>query len=230
MIPQGQHIAAIDVIAKGLQSLLSEVAFVGGATIVFYVDKEDENHQLRPTEDVDCVIEAVSRIEYNQIEEQLRNLGFQHCIEKGSPVCRFSYKEIKIDVMPTEGKVLGFNNKWYKPGIQNSIETELPSGRIIKIFSLPYFLATKLEAFLDRGNQDYYGSKDMEDLITVFGARKNIRSDIFNSPDEIKSFLKENFENLCEDENFIQCISGHLNSYHNSEERAANVLDIIRNL
>ena len=35
----------------------------------------------------------------------------------------------------------------------------------------PYFMATKIEAFYGRGGDDFLGSHDMEDIITVIDGR-----------------------------------------------------------
>ena len=76
--------------------------------------------------------------------------------------------------MPTEGSVLDFKNKWYPDGYANSEEVLLPSGQPVRIFSLPYFLASKIEAFKDRGKENFLLSPDMEDIIAVLnGAEKD---------------------------------------------------------
>ena len=36
---------------------------------------------------------------------------------------------------------------------------------IIRLLPLPYFLAAKFDAFFDRGIEDVYASKDLEDLV-----------------------------------------------------------------
>lgn len=231
MIDSSEYIHTVDIIAQGLGSLLPNIAFVGGATIIFYVDEEEGiDHRLRPTKDIDCVIDVATRLDFNNMEAQLRKLGFQPCIEQGAPLCRYLYRGIQVDVMPKDGAVLGFTNQWYQPGIEQSESKVLPSGREIRIFSVPYFLATKLEAFLDRGNQDFYRSPDLEDFITVLGARKSIRADLYNSADEVKDFLREKVRTFKDQENFIQSIEGHLAVYKDSQDRAREVLDILQSI
>src|SRR4028119_950961 len=43
--------------------------------------------------------------------------GLQETKEPGAPLCRWQYEGISIDVMPCDESVLGFSNRWYKPGI-----------------------------------------------------------------------------------------------------------------
>jgi hypothetical protein len=49
--------------------------------------------------------------------------------------------------MPTEPEAIGFSNIWYPEGFQTAINHRLDEQTEIKIFSLPYFVATKWEAF-----------------------------------------------------------------------------------
>jgi len=45
------------------------------------------------------------------------------------------------------------------------VPVRLPDGQEIRIFSLPYLIASKLEAFKDRGHDDFMGS-------SVFGLNR----------------------------------------------------------
>ena len=84
--------------------------------------------------------------------------------------------------MPTKGAVLNFKNKWYSEGYTNSEEVLLPGGKTVRIFSLAYFLASKIEAFLDRGKEDFLASADMEDIIAVLDGAENIENKILGTP------------------------------------------------
>lgn len=79
----------------------------------------------------------------------------------GVPICRKIYKGVTVDVMPTDESILGFTNKWYTDGITKPEMAVLPSGRKISILSFPYFIASKIEAYKHRGNDDYIFSHDI---------------------------------------------------------------------
>jgi|GEM_PF-5348830 len=49
--------------------------------------------------------------------------------------------------MPTNPDAIGFSNQWYPEFFANAIIKEIDEDHHIKIFSLPYFVATKWEAF-----------------------------------------------------------------------------------
>ena len=38
----------------------------------------------------------------------------------GAPICRSRYENFTIDVMPTDERILGFSNHWYRPAISSA--------------------------------------------------------------------------------------------------------------
>jgi hypothetical protein len=158
-------IEMIKVIAKALDELNDHAVFVGGATVPFYLTELFAS-QARPTEDIDVVMEIVGYKQNSINEEVLRQKGFKNDTRQGAPMCRWIYRDYTVDIMSSDISAFGFTNKWYKEGIERSIEVS-NNPVSIKIFSLPYFIASKLEAFKNRGKNDYRGSSDMEDIISV---------------------------------------------------------------
>ena len=122
-----------------LSSLRDELVFLGGSTISLFIT-EPRHVVIRETLDVDCVVEVLHRGEYENISKKLRNLGFNEDIE-GKVLCRFKKQNLVLDVMPTDTKILGFTSIWYKDGFKNSIKMKV-SGRDVKVFDLPYLMAT----------------------------------------------------------------------------------------
>ena len=172
--------------------------FTGGGTIVLYVDEIIQD-ELRPTKDVDCVVEIFSRTEYYRLATALREVGLSECTEPDAPMCRWEYGELLIDIMPCGEEVLGFSNRWYIEGLKNLITYTLPSKREIYIFSPLYLLASKIEAFLGRG-QSFYFSKDIEDIIVLLDGCEALPEEFKGAEGEVKLYLQqwfgENWENL----------------------------------
>jgi predicted nucleotidyltransferase len=135
------------------------------------------------------------------------------------PICRWNCDGILIDVMPTDKSVLGFSNRWYKDAQNNAIPKKLNDSLSIKIISAPFFLATKLEAFKDRGNQDFLLSHDLEDIIAVIDGRPEIVDDITVSALNLKEYLSTEFNTLANNSQFMHALPGHLNYSSESEER-----------
>lgn len=115
------NIDMLKTVAAGLGNLKDKVVFVGGAVAELYADNPAAS-DIRPTLDVDCIIEMSSRTKYAKLEEELRAKGFSNDNSPGAPICRWIYKSLKVDVMPTDEKILGFSNKWYIVGIRNKVK------------------------------------------------------------------------------------------------------------
>lgn len=95
-----------------------------------------------------------------------------------------------VDVMPTNADIWGFCNRWYLEGVKRSVPYHLQKGLSINILSLPYFLATKLEAHSDRG-ESLYISKDMEDVSLILHGNTRLALEIAKVDSELKNYLAE---------------------------------------
>jgi len=105
------NILMLQTVAIGLGNLKNRMVFVGGAVAELYAENPAAS-DIRPTLDVDCVIELRSGAAHARLEDDLRVRGFTNDSSPGAPICRWLYQGIKVDVMPTDEKVLGFSNKW----------------------------------------------------------------------------------------------------------------------
>jgi predicted nucleotidyltransferase len=152
------NIAALQAVARALGPLRERVVFVGGTTAGLY-NTVPGALESRPTEDVDCIIEAAPLSAYYQIEQELRALQFRNDLES-SVICRWRYGELVVDIMPIEESILGFSNPWYSEGFAQAISFALPDGTSIRILTAVYFLATKLAALKNRGMSDLRVSQD----------------------------------------------------------------------
>jgi hypothetical protein len=112
--------------------------------------------------------------------------------------------------MPTSGEVLGFTNRWYEEGFKDPIEKDLGQNVVVKLFQPPYFLASKMEAFKNRGGGDGRMSSDFEDISFVWNNRTTIWDEMQAAPVNVKEYLKAEFENLSKSNFLYEWISVHL--------------------
>src|SRR5688572_26192329 len=162
----------LEAAVRVLQPLLDELVFAGGcATGLLITDPAAGS--VRPTMDVDTITEVASYAEYATLSERLRGLGLGEDSSEGAPTCRWRYRDLIIDVMPTDEQVLGFSNRWYAPAIAAAQRIRI-ADLDVRVITAVYFLATKLEAFRGRGRNDYKGSHDLEDVIAVVDGRPEL--------------------------------------------------------
>ena len=214
-----ESITRIKVVYDALEELANEVVFVGGATVALYADRPSA--EARPTDDVDILVELMHYRDYAAIEERLRSKGFTNDTESGI-ICRYRVQGIIVDVMPTGENTLGFTNSWYEQGYATAVTHALDEHYSIKIFHPVYFLATKMEAFNNRGDGDGRWSSDFEDIVYVLNNRNSIWEELQTSDTAVKAYLKEQFRFLLENEYFGEWISVHLE--HNEQKRLRMII------
>jgi hypothetical protein len=120
-----------------------------------------------------------------------------------------------------------FGNKWYRPALIAAVEFALPSGRIIRMVTAPYFLATKLAAFKSRGRGDFMMSHDMEDFIAVLDGRPELLDELQTIDGPLRKYLAREMAKLLSNENFLAAVPGHLQGGTASPDRSPIVLQIL---
>jgi predicted nucleotidyltransferase len=201
------NIVRIKAVSNALGALKEKVVFVGGATISFYPDRQVL--EVRPTDDVDVIIELLNYSGRTELEKQLRTIGFSHDIESGV-ICRYRIQGIIVDIMPTNDSSIGFSNKWYPDGFNKAIDYVIDEINTVKILSPPYFIATKLEAFKGRGKADGRTSHDFEDIIYILENRRTIWQEMNDPKGEIKNYLRSEFLQLFNNPNIREWIDCHV--------------------
>jgi len=212
------NIARIRAVHNALEELADSVVYVGGATVSLYRDRPAA--ELRPTDDVDILLEIAKYGDYAALEERLRAKGFVNDIESGV-ICRYIIDGVIVDVMPTDESILGFSNAWYPEGFASAIQTNLGNGAMVKIFSPAYFIGSKLEAFNHRGKKDGRVSSDFEDIVYVLNNRNAIWDELDAAPLKLKSWLQREFRLLLETGLLYEWVGAHLEY---EEQRRVNLI------
>lgn len=209
MQPDKDNIARLKEVSQGLEELNSQVVFVGGCVAQLYATGEAAT-EPHPTMDVDLVVDRSSYKEYNEFCELLRNKRFRNDTTFGAPICRWTFLDEIVDVMPTNEKILGFSNRWYKAGIAHKVIYEISEGLFINIMPAIYFVASKMEAVFSRGGADLRYSHDFEDIVYVLNYCPEFTTQLAASADtELRQYLKNSFSKLLSRNNIreeIECM------------------------
>lgn len=187
-MPVSLNIERLEAVAVALGDRLAETAFVGGAVVELYVN-DPAAPPVRNTADVDCVIPITGMHGMGQWEEELRQRGFRNDVRQGAPICRWICGDTIVDFMPADEDVLGFTNPWYAEGLANTVPYEFPSGTTIRLFALPWYVATKLVAANGRGGNDLRFSHDFEDLIYLWDCIPDFLPRLEAAPGRLRTWL-----------------------------------------
>lgn len=194
-------------VAAALGELRERVTFVGGCATALLIT-DPASAPVRATMDVDAIVAVVSLAEYHRLGGALRDKGFSQSLAEGEPPYRWTFAGLKLDLMPIEPGILGFSNRWYGAVLKNRVAAVLGEGIEVRIADAPSFLATKLEAFLDRGRGDYLSSHDLEDVLSVVDGRAELVAELAKAPPELQSFVAGIFARLLADEGFHNALPG----------------------
>lgn len=201
------NVEKVELVAHALGTLREQLVFVGGCAVdLLLTDRAAA--PTRVTYDVDLVAQVAALAAYHQLEEEFVSLGFKRDISEDAPICRWRLGNLEIDLMPTETRILGFANRWYPLVAKTARKVVLPSGSEIRLIAAPEFLATKFEAFLDRGKGDLLGSHDLEDIINVLDGRPEIVAEIAASELDLRHYLSAQCGALLAMKNFMNALQG----------------------
>jgi len=219
----------VEAAAASLGPLIDELTLVGGASAGLLIT-DPAALRVRPTVDVDLVVEAATYVQYESFGRRLAHRGFQRGNRADDPICRWRLENLVLDVMPLDEGVLGFSNRWYRSGIRAALAHPLPSGMIVRHLDGPHFAASKLEAFASRGGRDYVASHDLEDFVRVVDGRREFEEEFKRAPRNLQSFVSESVEACLKDRFFVEALPDYFGARDEGVGRARLVLDRLREI
>jgi predicted nucleotidyltransferase len=195
------HVMIVTVARALGPDLLQEAAFVGGCTTGLLLTDAFSREAVRYTDDVDLIINVVGYARWAAFQERLRARGFREAMDE-KVNCRMRLGELQVDFMPDDENILGFSNRWYAAGLAAAQPHDLAQDLTIRLLTPPFFVATKLEAYLGRGNDDPQGSHDMEDILTLFDGREEIVREIAAADKDLRTFIAHQIGLLLANDDF----------------------------
>jgi len=201
------NLPALRTIARALEPLTDQLVFVGGAVAGLLVT-DPLAETVRATNDVDAIVQA-RQGHFHRVEEQVAGLGFRRDVDSGV-ICRWVHRDsgIVFDLMPVEVDVLGFSNRWYAFATETAQVLDLGDGLSIRLATAVAFVATKLEAFTDRGAGDVLGSHDLEDILNIVDGREELAEELNAAPAELKQAVARAFTQLVANADFRNALPG----------------------
>ncbi len=183
------NIELLELAAQALEPVLDKVVFLGGASIILWIT-DPSAPPVRPTKDIDIVVEVTTRLAFHSFEERLRSLGFNED-QEGGVICRWRHRDsgLILDAMPAEPRIVGFVNRWQGASVPYAIERGLPSGAKIRAAPPAYLLATKVEAFKGRGREDFLASRDFGDIVVLIDGREELVTEVHDADPELRAYL-----------------------------------------
>lgn len=92
----------------------------------------------------------------------------------------------------------------------------------------PYFLGTKLEAFLGRGNNDPLASRDIEDILNAVDGRPALSEEIGRAPEELRRDIATKIADLLRHRDFDYAVQAAARNSREREELIFQRLETIK--
>lgn len=220
--------ALFEAVVRLLHPVLEDLVFVGGCTTgLFLTDPAASG--IRPTKDVDAIVDVTSYAKYASLAERLRALGLAEDTTPGTPLCRWRHADMIVDVMPTDASILGFSNRWYPAAIATA-QVHSIAGCAVRIVTPPLFIATKLEAFHGRGASDVFASHDLEDIVTLVDGRPTIVAEVAAADAAVRDYIAAEIRALLNNPDFTEALPGFLLPDAGSQARRRFVEERLRAL
>lgn len=218
------NIELLELAESALGELVDQVVFVGGATVGLWIT-DPAAPPVRPTDDVDVVVEVATRSGFYDFEAKLREAGFREDQESGV-ICRWRHADsgLILDAMPSRADILGFENEWQAATIPHAVPSELPSGAIIKAAPPVYMLAMKLEAFKGRGKGDFLGSRDFGDIVTLIDGRPELLDEVARAEADVRAYVADEMHRLLARPRLMDGLAGWVRGDAASQERVGLVI------
>jgi len=99
-----------------------------------------------------------------------------------------------------------------------------------RVITVPYFLATKAEAFKGRAKGDYSASADLEDIITVVDGREKLIEEITGANEELRTYLSDFFRGFSKSQRILEALPGHLPPDEASQARLPGIIEKLKEL
>ena len=225
--PTDPNVERIEAAVDLLGPLVDELVLVGGCVTGLLVT-DPGAAPIRPTLDVDLVVDLLHYTEYHGFENRLRARGFEQRRGEDDPICRWWQGIVRIDVMPV-GDFLGFTNPWYRSAIEHAVDHVLPNGSRIRHLDATHFIATKLAAFESRGECDPVTSHDAEDVVLVLDGRTDVADELRGADPKLRRFVARVLGDLLDDSYFVEALEGYFERAI-AAERARRLLDVMADL
>jgi predicted nucleotidyltransferase len=132
--------------------------------------------------------------------------------------CRMRLDGLMVDFMPDDENILGYTNRWYKDALRTAENYVLQEYLTIRLVSPVLFVATKLEAYRGRGNNDPLQSRDIEDIINVFDGRPEIMGEIKQAAENLQNYISGELSELLEYSDFEYVVQSAAQGQSDREE------------
>ena len=201
--------ALFEAVVRLLRPVLDDLVFVGGCTTgLFLTDPAASG--IRPTKDVDAIVDVTSYAKYASLAERLRALGLAEDTTPGAPLCRWRRAEMIVDVMPTDASRARLQQSMVPRGDRNRPECDgspaTPCGSSHRRCSSP----RNSKRFTAVARMTSSRVTISRTLSRSWMAARAITAEVAAADREVRAYIATEVRALLDNPDFIEALPGFL--------------------
>ena len=145
--------------------------------------------------------------------------------DMNGPMCRYSSPKGKmVDFLFPSSEVMGFSNQWYAKVVENPLPYNIQEHPLL-IAQPALYLATKIEAFLSRGETEPFESQDLEDIVALMDGCSELVASFQEQDQDIRKWIGSHLEDIQSQSWFETLCIGNLPRGGDERTREQRFLD-----
>ena len=177
---QSPSLFRLEAVVRTVSPLANRLVFTGSATVPLLVQ-----HSAGRTEDAGAPITAISYSSRDRIRPELRGLGLEPAIRRGSAEEWRTLGGQAFEITAHEDDEANYSNPWFAYSLDCTTTAQLTPELSLRIAGAPAFLAT---AWWDAQHSDG-SANDLADVMTLVYGRPSIVDEIAVAPPGVRIFL-----------------------------------------
>lgn len=177
---QSPSLFRLEAVVRTVSPLANRLVFTGSATVPLLVE-----HSAGRTEDAGAPITAISYSSRDRIRPELRGLGLEPAIRRGSAEEWRTLGGQAFEITAHEDDEANYSNPWFAYSLDCTTTAQLTPELSLRIAGAPAFLAT---AWWDAQHSDG-SANDLADVMTLVYGRPLIVDEIAVAPPGVRIFL-----------------------------------------
>ncbi len=197
-------------VGRALGPLATDVVFIGGA-IAPLLQTHPVMPRVRATDDVDALVPSASYARQHTLESRLADLGFTRRATDAGHAHRWRAPDgTPFDLVPAGEHLGGTGSRGDALVLKTATESDLEPGLTIRHANATGFLALKWAAFHDRGQDDPFASRDLEDILALTVSRDSLVTEFRAAPAAIRARIRDGFRWLIDSPDREDLVAAHL--------------------
>ncbi len=193
---------------KRMEPMLPELVFAGGCATSLLFSEPGFIRPI-PPQWLDVIANTQGELGHMGLTIKLKEIGMREDTMIGRG--RWKMGALTVCFWNVDPVFNPFASRFIRDAFAMPRKMAAGPGLNVKIATVAFFMAMKLEAFLGRGLANFQSSDDLNDLVSLLAARTEIAFDLRLAAPPVRSYIQRGFAELKPKSDFQEAIKRILN-------------------